>query len=67
MIERVFTRLQEAQILVIKIAVVSLDITSIKVHPDGTGARKTGRNPLARAGAAGTPRLLWCPRLIGAR
>ena len=66
-IERVFTRLQEQQILSIKIEVASLDSTSIKVHPDGTGARKkTGRHPLARAVGVGTPRFLWCPRLIGA-
>lgn len=67
-IERLFARLQAEQILAIKIEVVSLDSTSIKVHPDGTGARKkTGRSPSARAGAAGTPRFIWCPRLSGAR
>ena len=66
-IERVFTRLQEEQILSVRIEVASLDSTSIKVHPDGTGARKkTGRSPLARAGAAGTPRFIWYPRLLGA-
>ena len=66
-IERLFVRLQQEQVLAIKLEVVSLDSTSIKVHPDGTGARKkTGRNPSARAAAAGTPRFIWCPRLIGA-
>ena len=40
MVERVFTRLQQEQILALKIEVVSLDSTSIQVHPDGTGARK---------------------------
>ena len=65
-IERVFARLQEEQILAIKIEVVSLDSTSIKVHPDGPGAhQKTGRGPSARAGAVGTPRFIWSPRLIG--
>ena len=39
-IEQGFTRLQEEQILLIKIEVVSLDSTRIKVHPDGTGAQK---------------------------
>ena len=64
-IERLFARLQEEQILAIKIEVISLDSTSIKVHPDGPGARKkTGRNPSARAGEAGTPKFIWCPRLI---
>ncbi len=67
-IERVFTRLQEEQILAIKVEVLSLDSTSIKVHPDGTGARKkTGRKPLASRAAAGTPRFIWWPRLLGVR
>ena len=66
-IEQVFTRLQEEQILLIKIEVVSLDSTSIKVHPDGTGARKkTGHSPSAKAGEAGTPKFIWFPRLIAA-
>ena len=39
-VERPFVRLQEERILSIKIEVVNLDSTSIKVHPDGTGARK---------------------------
>ena len=66
-VERVFTRLQEEQILSIQIEVVSLDSTSIKVHPDGTGARKkTARNPSAKAGEAGRPKFIWCPRLLGA-
>ena len=66
-IERVFTCLQEEQILAVKIEVLSLDRTSIKVHPDGTGARKkTDRKPLASRAEAGTPRFIWCPRLLGA-
>ena len=66
-LERVFTRLQAEQILAIKIEVVSLDSTSIKVHPDGTGARKkTGRSPSASRVEAGTPRFIWCPRLTAA-
>ena len=65
-IERVFTRLQEEQILAIKIEAVGLDSTSIKVHPDGTGARKkTGRKPSAGRVEAGRPRFIWSPRLIG--
>ena len=39
-VERVFARLQEEQILAVKVEVLSLDSTSVKVHPDGTGARK---------------------------
>jgi transposase len=66
-IEGVFVRLQEEQILAIKLEVVSLDSTSIKVHPDGTGARKkTVRKPSANRVEAGRPRFIWWPRLRGA-
>jgi len=45
-LDRVFERLQHAQIVHFKIDAVSLDSTSIKVHPDGTGAlKKTVRRP----------------------
>ena len=37
-IERVFARLQRAQVIRLKIEAVFLDSTIIKVHPDGTGA-----------------------------
>lgn len=64
-VERVFARLQQEQILSIKIEVVALDSTSVKVHPDGTGARKkTDLNLSAKAVAAGTPRFIWYPRLL---
>ena len=39
-LDRVFEELQRAQVVRIKIEAVSLDSTSIKVHPDGTGALK---------------------------
>jgi transposase len=39
-LDRVFERLQQERIIHIKIEAVSLDSTSIKVHPDGTGALK---------------------------
>jgi transposase len=37
---RVFEALQQEQLIRFKIEVGSLDSTSIKVHPDGTGALK---------------------------
>ena len=37
-LDRVFEQLQQSQVVCIKIEAVSLDGTSIKVHPDGTGA-----------------------------
>lgn len=67
-IERVFARLQAEQILAIKIEAVGLDSTSIKVHPDGTGARKkTAPKPSADRAADAQPKFIWSPRLIGAR
>ena len=67
-IERVFARLQQEQILAIRIEAVGLDSTSIKVHPDGTGARKkTARKPSAARAAGAPPRFIWSPRLSGAR
>src|SRR5471030_1308642 len=48
-LERVFERMQREQIIRIKLEAVSLDSTIIKVHPDGTGARKkTARKPSGR-------------------
>jgi hypothetical protein len=37
-LDQVFAKLQQEQILRIKIEAFSLDSTSVKVHPDGTGA-----------------------------
>lgn len=65
-IERLFTRLQEEQIIALKLEAVSLDGTIVKVHPDGTGAlKKAGRKPLAKAAGAGPPRFIWLPRMLG--
>ena len=64
-LDRVFEQLQRAQVVRIKIEAVSLDSTSIKVHPDGTGAlKKTARKPSASPEAAGTPRFIWLPRML---
>ena len=65
-INRMFAELQKEQIVRIKIEAVSLDSTSIKVHPDGTGAlKKTVRKPLASPVADGTPRFIWLPQMLG--
>src|SRR6266851_5224486 len=54
--DRLFAKLQQAGVLAVKLKVVSLDSTSVKVHPDGTGAeKKTGRRPSVSPAAAGTP------------
>ena len=62
-LDRVFEQLQQAQVVQIKIEAVSLDSTSIKVHPDGTGARKkTVRRLSASPVVDGTRRSISSPR-----
>src|SRR6476619_6094265 len=57
-LDRMFEELQRAQVVRIRIEAVSLDSTSIKVHPDGTGAlKKTARKPSASPAADGTPKV----------
>ena len=67
-LDRVFERLQTEQIVRIKIEAFSLDSTSIKVHPDGTGAlKKTDHRPSASPAADGTPRFIWLPQMLERR
>ena len=64
-LDRMFEELQKAQVVRIKIEAVSLDSTSIKVHPDGTGAlKKTVPKPSANPEADGQPRFIWLPRML---
>ena len=62
--DRVFEKLQLEQIVRIKIEAFALDSTSVKVHPDGTGALKTDRRRSESPGADGTPRFIWLPRML---
>ena len=67
-LDRVFEKMQAEQIVRIKIEAFALDSTSIKVHPDGTGAlKKTGLRPSASRAADGTPRFIWLPRMLERR
>jgi hypothetical protein len=64
-LERVFERLQRAQILRLKIEAVSLDSSSVNVHPDGSGAlKKTAPNPLGNPVGDGIPKFIGLPRMI---
>ena len=64
-LDRVFEKLQTEQIVRIKIEAFSLDSTSIKVHPDGTGAlKKMALRPSANLVADGTPRFIWLPQML---
>ena len=50
--DRIEKELQSQAVEIKGIKELALDSTSIKVHPDGTGApQKRGRNPSAKAGA----------------
>ena len=66
-LNRVFARLQQEQIIAIKFEAVSLDSTTVKVHPDGTGAlKKRGRKPSGVPVEVARPRFIWLPRMLGA-
>ena len=62
---RVFTQMQLEQIVRVKIEALSLDSTSVKVHPDGTGAlKKTDHKRSGNPAADGTPRFIWLPQML---
>jgi transposase len=64
--DRIFEKLQLEQIVRIRIEAFSLDSTSVKVHPDGTGAlKKMDPSPSANLAADGLPRFIWLPRMLG--
>src|SRR3954469_1208623 len=64
-LDRVFERLQQSQIVRINIEAVSLDSTIVKVHPDGTGAlKKTDPSRSASRAVDGPPRFIWLPRML---
>ena len=53
----VFEELQQQQVIKINLEAVSIDSTSIKVHPDGTGAlKKTADNPSESPEVDGRPK-----------
>jgi hypothetical protein len=54
------------QIVRIRIEAFSLDSTSVKVRPDGTGAlNKTDPSRSANLAEGGPPRFIWLPRMLG--
>ena len=56
-LDRLFDALQEHYMIRVSVDCLGLDSTSVKVHPDGTGApKKTDRKPSANHAAAGTPK-----------
>ena len=64
-LDSVFEQLQREQIVRVRIEAFSLDSTSVKVHPDGTGASKTtDHRPSENPAADGIPRFIWLPRML---
>ena len=64
-LDRIFEHLQREQIVRVKLEVISIDSTIVKVHPDGTGAlKKTDRSPSASPEVDGPPRFIWLPRML---
>ena len=64
-LDQVFELLQREQLVRIRIEAVKLDSTTVKVHPDGTGAlKKTDLRPSENPVADGPPRFIWLPRML---
>ena len=64
-LDTVFERMQQAHIIRVKLEVVGLDSTIVKVHPDGTGAlKKTVPSRSANPEGDGPPRFIWLPRML---
>ena len=67
-LDRVFSVLQEQQIIRIRVEAMSVDSTIVKVHPDGTGAlKKTANRPSANPEEGGPPRFIWLPQMLEQR
>jgi hypothetical protein len=61
----IFVKLQELQIVQLKPTAASLDSTSIRVHPDGTGAlKKMAHNPLEFHAVGEQQKFIWLPQMI---
>ena len=65
--DRVF-ELQRPDLVRVRVEVMSLDSTRVKVHPDGTGAlEQTVPNPSGSHAGVGPPRFIGLPRMIEAQ
>lgn len=63
-LQRVFEALQIEGIIKIKVEAVCLDSTSVKVHPNGTGAlKKVGNSPSDVPGEDSPRKFIWSPHL----
>lgn len=63
-LQRIFEALQLEGIIRIKVEAVCLDSTSVKVHPDGTGAlKKAAPNPSEDPVGDSPRKFIWSPHL----
>ncbi len=63
-LRRLFEKLQENNIIRIKMESVCIDSTTVKVHPDGSGAlKKTESKALAGLAADSQAKFIWLPHL----
>jgi transposase len=63
-LKRLFEALQTEGIIYIKMEALCVDSTSVKVHPNGTGALKKQENRAsASQGADLRPKFIWSPHL----
>jgi len=63
-LKRLFEGLQKEQILSVRIELLALDSTSMKVHPDAQGAQKKAESSLlAKVAEVGTPNFMWYPQM----
>jgi len=63
-LEIIFEALQNEDIISIVTNVVCIDSTTVKVHPDGTGALKKTASKVSDAQKVDSrPRFIWLPRL----
>ena len=62
-LDRVFQALQEHRLIRIRVECVGLDSTSVKVHPDGTGARKNGPQAIGKSRGGWNTKFIWLPRM----
>ena len=59
-LDSVFDALQQADVINIQVGAISLDSTSVKVHPDGTGAlKKTAHSPSENPVLDGQLKFTW--------
>ena len=64
-LNRLFEQLQRRRLMQVRLEAISLDSTIVKVHPDGTSARKkTAHKALADPAAAGAQKYIWLPRML---